>query len=105
MRLVAEIHDLLWVIIDLCVNSQSTDFLPPAILHIIRNFARLVPFVFHAPLVVTWSHRTLQKIHSLVETQLTVGTLKRFLRGGNTRQLEMCKAEMRHALEAFAVCP
>ncbi|KAJ6526740.1 hypothetical protein B0H19DRAFT_1275590 [Mycena capillaripes] len=85
-RLVEQIHGILWAIIDLCITSESADFLSPSILHNMGNFTQ-----------------TLEKMHSLMEAQLTMGKFKRLLRGGNTQGLEECKNEMTNALEAFAL--
>ncbi|KAJ7450392.1 hypothetical protein FB451DRAFT_1566603 [Mycena latifolia] len=86
LQLVEQIYDLLWVVIDLCVSSQATVLLPRSALHAIGNFAQ-----------------TLQKIHSFMEGQLAVGTLKRLLRTGSTKQLEECKAWLKQSLEGFAL--
>ncbi|KAJ7459308.1 hypothetical protein FB451DRAFT_572020 [Mycena latifolia] len=86
LQLVEQIHQLLWVVIDLCVGSQTTALIPPSILNSIGNFAQ-----------------TLQKIHSVLERQQAMGTLKRFLRAGNAQQLEQCRAELRDALTGFAL--
>ncbi|KAJ7500087.1 hypothetical protein FB451DRAFT_1207445 [Mycena latifolia] len=86
LQLVEQIHDLLWVVIDLSVSSEATLLLPSSVLHTVGNFAQ-----------------TLQKIHSFLEGQLAMGTLKRLLRTGNTQNLEECKAGLRAALEGFAL--
>ncbi|KAJ7459341.1 P-loop containing nucleoside triphosphate hydrolase protein [Mycena latifolia] len=46
--------------------------------------------------------QALQKIHSFLEGQHAMGTLKRLLRTSNTQQLEECKAGLRASLEGFA---
>ncbi|KAJ7454180.1 P-loop containing nucleoside triphosphate hydrolase protein [Mycena latifolia] len=86
VQLVEQIHELLWVVIDLCVGSQTTVLIPPSILHTVGNLAQ-----------------TLQKIHSFLERQQAMGTLKRFLRTGNTQQLEQYKAELRDSLAGFSL--
>ncbi|KAJ7459294.1 hypothetical protein FB451DRAFT_1272453 [Mycena latifolia] len=86
VQLIEQIHELLWMVIDLCVNSETTVLLPPSILHIVGNFAQ-----------------TLQKIHSFLEGQLSMGKLKRILRAGNTQHLVECKAGLNEALKGFAL--
>ncbi|KAJ6545023.1 hypothetical protein DFH09DRAFT_1172482 [Mycena vulgaris] len=87
IRLVERIEALIWAVVDVCVNSQTGNTLPPSILNNIGNFAR-----------------TLQKILSFIEEQLKMGKLKRFFRQAeNTQQLDECKAELKHALAIFSI--
>ncbi|KAJ7471433.1 hypothetical protein B0H11DRAFT_2039968 [Mycena galericulata] len=87
MLMIEQIHELLWSIVDVCVNLKTGDFLPPSTLNNIGHFAR-----------------TLQKILSFVEDMVKMGTLKRFFRQGeNAQQLKECKEGLQHALHVFAV--
>ncbi|KAJ7245905.1 hypothetical protein B0H12DRAFT_1220652, partial [Mycena haematopus] len=88
MRMVSQIDELLSVILHLCVKSDSAeDTLSPATLHNIGKFAH-----------------TLQKIHSFIEAQQNNSKFRRFFRQSeNTAQLEVCNAELRHALDVFGV--
>ncbi|KAJ6619247.1 hypothetical protein B0H10DRAFT_1183073 [Mycena sp. CBHHK59/15] len=87
LQMVEQINELLWAIVNLCVNSNTGDVLPPSILHNIGDFAQ-----------------TLQKIHSYVEGQLKMGKIKRFFRQGeSSQQLDECKTGLQHAVELFSV--
>jgi hypothetical protein len=99
----SQIHDLLSVILRLCVKSE-TGHLPPAMLSNIGQFAQ---HVFPAPnlLPLLMNFRTLQRIHVFVEAQQSPSKIKRFFRHSeNTAQLEECKTALRHALDIFGVC-
>ncbi|KAJ6587360.1 hypothetical protein B0H10DRAFT_2234032 [Mycena sp. CBHHK59/15] len=104
LQMVEQINELLWAIVDLCVNSKTGDVLPPSILHNIGNLhsASSTQIVPNVPEFSTY--RTLQKIHSYVEGQLKMGKIKRFFRQGeNSQQLDECKTGLQHAVELFSV--
>ncbi|KAJ6556545.1 hypothetical protein DFH09DRAFT_1084636 [Mycena vulgaris] len=95
IKLVERIEELIWVSVDVCINSRTGDLLPPAVLNNIGNFARFVGCL---------CRRTLQKILSFAEDQLKIDEFRRFLRQAeNTQQLDECNAELKHALATFPV--
>ncbi|KAJ7452066.1 hypothetical protein B0H11DRAFT_2288746 [Mycena galericulata] len=85
IALIENIDGLLWIIIELCVDTSVP--LSPTLIEAMGNFAE-----------------TLQKIQSFMRTQQDMGKFKRFFRQHeNATQLEDCKLGLRRALDAFSV--
>jgi hypothetical protein len=47
LRMVESIQVLLWTVVDLCVNSETGEVLPPSMLNNIANFSLFVSFILN----------------------------------------------------------
>ncbi|KAJ7144055.1 hypothetical protein C8R44DRAFT_865050 [Mycena epipterygia] len=83
LALIEQIENLIRIVIDLC--AQHSQNLPPTILSTIGTFAQ-----------------TLQKIESFMQSQQSMGRIKRFFKQHeNSSQLEDCKTGLQTALHIF----
>ncbi|KAJ7446569.1 hypothetical protein FB451DRAFT_1567789 [Mycena latifolia] len=82
MQLIAQIHELLCTLVNLCGDRPT---LPVPMLHSIAQFTE-----------------TLQKIHAYVRAQADLGVLKRIVKQAkNASQLDDCKSGLQQATDAF----
>ncbi|KAJ6611405.1 hypothetical protein B0H10DRAFT_367362 [Mycena sp. CBHHK59/15] len=81
------IHKIQYSIINICMGSETGRILTPTVLHRLAFFSE-----------------TLQKIYSLMQTQLEMNKLKRFLRQKElSAQLEDCNTRLQDTLHFLSV--
>ncbi|KAK6969190.1 hypothetical protein R3P38DRAFT_3504638 [Favolaschia claudopus] len=58
LQLLKQVQELLWVVVDLSLGAESSDFLPQSVLYNLGNFARFVFAVLNLPEIVDkYQHR------------------------------------------------
>ncbi|KAJ7689934.1 hypothetical protein B0H17DRAFT_1180043 [Mycena rosella] len=87
MQLIAQIHDIICTLVELCADFGSGPSVP-----MLQNIARFT--------------ETLQKIHAYVRAQADLGVFKRIVKqAGNASRLDECKAGLQETIDAFGVQP
>ncbi|KAF7358135.1 hypothetical protein MVEN_00861600 [Mycena venus] len=87
IELVERLHELIYAIINLHINSETPGILPPATLHHVTNFSE-----------------TLFKIHSFVEMQQEGNKIKQLFRQSEMNTLlKDCRAGLKNAFELFEI--
>lgn len=104
IKLMENIHAILYVIIDLHVKSETPGSLPPVISDRVGKFTEY--FVFHGFISNYWfnQYRTLHKIHTFLEAQQDGNKIKNFFRQNEMNTLRKdCQAGLEDALTVFKV--
>jgi hypothetical protein len=104
VQLMEHVHQVLYGVVNLHLNSETPGSLPPAALYDVGRFMEYVfrfAYTFMALLTLT---RTVHKIHIFVESQQDGNKLKNFFRYSEMKTLlKECRAGMEHALQVFKV--
>ncbi|KAJ7783997.1 hypothetical protein DFH07DRAFT_997497 [Mycena maculata] len=103
--LMEQIHKLLYGIITVHINSETSGELPPEMLDHIGEFTEYdhVP-VWDLNQSSVSEYRTLHKVYSFIEAQQDKSRIRRFFRQGEmSTLLRECNAGLQKALEVFTV--
>ncbi|KAF7359950.1 hypothetical protein MVEN_00721800 [Mycena venus] len=101
IELMEQTHELLNAIIILHVESDTSGVLPPSVLNHVGKFTEQV-LMEDSKFKLTTGSRTLQKIHTFVESQQSGSKVKQFLRQGEMNTLlKDCKNGLTQGFDFF----